>query len=153
MESLLLEKRKALNSSSSTDLPQLTKLIRRLEYSLEQKKQNLNKLLDEIKTQKDDINTLRRDRVIFDNVFKELEREIMLKEHGFKAVLYEHAQVLQEKNLAEEELYKIKGEAEREMLYFSKEYDRAFADTQMGSKTIESQNFKEKEPLAIVLYI
>lgn len=122
-----------------------------MEHSLEQKKQNLNKLLDEIKTQKNYINILRRDRVIFDNVFKELEREIMLKEQGFKAVLYEHTQVLQEKNMAEEELNKIKGESEKEMVYFSKGYDNAFVDTQIKSNDLENQSFNKKESLGMVV--
>ena len=93
-----------MNSASASEIPMLTKNISKLEIKLEQTKQNLNKLLDEIKTHKEDINVLRRDRVIFDSVFKDLEQDLKSKEENFKKVLFEFVQVMGEKEAAEEEL-------------------------------------------------
>ena len=93
---------------------------------MEQTKQNHNQLLDEIKTLKAEINVLKRDRVIFDNVFKDLEKDLKLKEVKFKKVLYEFVQVQLEKDIAEQEVEKIKIESEKEMKNFSNQYDQAF---------------------------
>lgn len=124
-----MEKRKTLNSSSAAEIPQLTKKISKLEYNLEQTRQNHNKLLDEIKSQKEEINALRRERVIFDNVFKDLEKDLKNKELEYKKTLFEYIQVHNEKDLAEEELNKIRLESEKEMRMFSNNFDKAFKET------------------------
>lgn len=126
---LLQEERKKLNSSSAAEIPQLTKKITKLEYDLEQTQQNHNKLLDEIKNQKEEINALRRERVIFDNVFKDLEKDLKNKELEFKKTLYEYVQFHHEKELAEEELEKIRVESEKEMKIFSSNFGKVFEGT------------------------
>lgn len=45
----------------------------------------LNGALAEIKQLKDECNAKRRERVIFDNVFKKLEQELKIKEIEVKA--------------------------------------------------------------------
>ena len=126
MDQLVLEKRQKLYSDSAAEVPQMTKTIHKLEYKLEQLRQKHNTLLDEIKSQKEDINVLRRDRVIFDNVFKDLEKDLKRKEEHFKKVIFEFVQVQQEKEIAEDELDKIKKESEKEVNHFSNQYNKAF---------------------------
>lgn len=119
-----------------------------MEIRLEQTRQNHNKLLDEIKTQKEEINLLRRDRVIFDMVFKDLEKDLNQKEQNFKKVLYEFVQVLNEKMGAEEELAKIKSESEREVENFTNQYDKAFKEADGNQRKEE-----RKETLKIVSFL
>jgi len=102
--------------------------------------------LDEIKTLKSEINVLRRDRVIFDNVFKDLETDLKLKEVKFKKVLYEFLQVQLEKNVAEQELEKIKTESEKEMKNFSNQYEQAFymSNKEKGTPKLKNEEYFDK---------
>ena len=137
-----------MNSASATEIPMLTKNISKMEIRLEQTKQNHNKLLDEIKTHKEDINVLRRDRVIFDSVFKDLEQDLKSKEENFKKVLFEFVQVMGEKEAAEEELAKIKTESEREIGNFKGHYDKAF-----GKGNTKPGREDERKQTLTVVYI
>lgn len=67
-----------------------------------------NESLAEIKSLKEEVNAARRERVIFDSVFKKLETDLKLKEEELKRYLFEALQVEREKELASEELQKIK---------------------------------------------
>lgn len=107
-------------------MPHLQKKVKTLEYRLEKTRQRHNESLAEIKRLKEDVNAARRERVIFDNVFKKLETDLKFKEEEFKKYLLENLQVEKERNQAEEELNKIKGEAEKEVKHFKMEYENAF---------------------------
>lgn len=122
----LFEKRKQLNSSDGTEVPHLQKKVKTLEYRLEKTRQRHNESLAEIKRLKEEVNAARRERVIFDNVFKKLETDLKLKEEEFKKFLFENLQVEKEKMQVEEELKKIKTESEKELKHFKKEYENAF---------------------------
>lgn len=85
-----------------------------------------NESLAEIKRLKEEVNAARRERVIFDSVFKKLESDLKLKEEELKKYLFEAMQVDKEKNIAQEELHKIKQQSDKEMNQFKEEYSRAF---------------------------
>lgn len=89
-------------------------------------RQKHNESLAEIRKLVDVVNASRRERVIFDNVFKNLENDLKHKEEEFKKYLFENLQVEKEKKIAEDELEKIKAEAEKEIDYFNQEYEKAF---------------------------
>ena len=104
------------------------------------------------------MNAARRERVIFDNVFKKLETDLKMKEEEFKKYLYENLQVEKEKAGAEEELKKIKTESEKEVKHFKKEYENAFKiveDGDMQNDNILHDEEEKSEQLSIkkVLFI
>ena len=74
-----------------------------------------NESLAEIKSLKEEVNAARRERVIFDSVFKKLETDLKLKEEELKRYLFEALQVEREKELASEELQKIKKQSDKEL--------------------------------------
>lgn len=118
-----------------------------LEHKLEKTRQKHNESLAEIQTLKEQVNASRRERVIFDNVFKNLETDLKLKEEEFKKYLFDNLQIEKERLIAEEELEKIKFEAEKEIQYFSKEYAKAFKNNNQSS---ENLLVKENLDLALV---
>jgi len=132
-----------LNSSDGTEVPHLQKKVKTLEYRLEKTRQRHNESLAEIKRLKEEVNAARRERVIFDNVFKKLETDLKMKEEEFKKFLYENLQVEKEKSLAEEELKKIKSESEKEVKHFKKEYENAFKIAEDGD--FQSDNILHDE--------
>lgn len=115
-----------MNSSDGTEVPHLQKKVKTLEYRLEKTRQRHNESLAEIKRLKEEVNAARRERVIFDNVFKKLETDLKTKEEEFKKYLFENLQIEKEKTQAEEELKKIKAESEKEVKHFKKQYENAF---------------------------
>lgn len=124
-------------------MPHLQKKVKTLEYRLEKTRQRHNESLAEIKRLKEEVNAARRERVIFDNVFKKLETDLKMKEEEFKKYLYENLQVEKEKAAAEEELKKIKTESEKEVKHFKKEYENAFKIAEDGD--IQTDNILHDE--------
>lgn len=72
-----------MSSSDGTEVPQLQKKVKTLDYQLEKTRQRHNEALAEIKRLKEEVNAARRERVIFDNVFKKLETDLKFKEGEF----------------------------------------------------------------------
>ena len=104
----LNDKRQQFNSSDASELPNLVKKVKTLEYTLEKIRMRHNESLAEIKRLKEEVNAARRERVIFDSVFKKLESDLKLKEEELKKYLFEAMQVDKEKNIAQKELCRIK---------------------------------------------
>lgn len=117
--------------------------MKTLEYRLEKTRQRNNESLAEIKRLKEDVNAARRERVIFDNVFKKLESDLKIKEEEFKKCLLENLQVEKERVQAEEELKKIKAEAEKEIKHFKKEYENAFRIENEDGKDFSQLDIKK----------
>lgn len=67
-----------------------------------------NESLAEIKRLKEDVNASRRERVIFDSVFKKLESDLQQKEEELKKYLFESMQIEKEKTMMKNELKRIK---------------------------------------------
>lgn len=99
-------------------MPNLLKKVKTLEYKLEKIRMRHNESLAEIKSLKEEVNAARRERVIFDSVFKKLETDLKLKEEELKRYLFEALQVEKEKELASEELHKIKTQSDKELAQF-----------------------------------
>jgi len=70
-------------------VPNLVKKVKTLEYTLEKIRMRHNESLAEIKRLKEEVNAARRERVIFDSVFKKLESDLKLKEEELKKYLFE----------------------------------------------------------------
>jgi hypothetical protein len=119
-----------------------------LENKLEKMRQKHNESLAEIRKLIEVVNANRRERVIFDNVFKNLEHDLKHKEEEFKKYLFENLQVEKERKIAEEELEKIKIEAEREIEYFNQEYEKAFSvmeENENNTKPLIEDHFEPSE--------
>ena len=62
----------------------------------------------EIKRLKEEVNLVRRERVIFDNVFKKLEMDLKLKEEELKKYLKETIQIENDRAVILDDLQNVK---------------------------------------------
>ena len=88
-------------------MAQLNKKMKNYEYKLDQTKQKHNQAVAEIKRLKEEVNLVRRERVIFDNVFKKLEMDLKLKEEELKKKLLETIQIENERQQIMDELNNV----------------------------------------------
>ena len=126
MDHKILEKKESLMSSDGVEIPQITKKLKTDEYRLEKMKQRHNELLAEIQKLKEDVNASRKERVIFDNVFKKLEIDLKMQELEIKKQLFTSLQIRKEKENSEEQLRLLKSNFEKNEKSFIQEYKRSF---------------------------
>ena len=86
----------------------ILKKIKAYEYKLDKLKIKHNEALAEIRRLKEEVNLVRRERVIFDNVFEKLEIDLKLKEEELKKYLLETIQIENERMNILEDLQNVK---------------------------------------------
>ncbi len=124
-ESMVKRKEQSI-STDGVNVSNLQKKVKTYEGRLEKIRQKHNESLAEIKILKEDINVARKERVIYDNVFKKLETDLKNKEEEFKRYLYEKSQVTENKDFMEESIEALKKQSENEGKYFDNEFDSVF---------------------------
>lgn len=76
IEMQMNEKKMQFTSSDSSEIPNLQKKLKTLNHQYDKIRNKHNESLAEIKRLKEDVNAARRERVIFDSVFKKLESDL-----------------------------------------------------------------------------
>eukprot|EP00331_Platyophrya_macrostoma_P023331 CAMPEP_0176452010 /NCGR_PEP_ID=MMETSP0127-20121128/28251_1 /TAXON_ID=938130 /ORGANISM="Platyophrya macrostoma, Strain WH" /LENGTH=376 /DNA_ID=CAMNT_0017840323 /DNA_START=19 /DNA_END=1145 /DNA_ORIENTATION=- len=104
----LRDQHQAVMKVENLDASGLTRVIKQLEHQYEKTMQNHNEGIANNRQLKEEINTLRRERVIYDNIYAQFEVEMKKKAN----------------NAAEELLAQLKLRAEREDSEFKEEYNR-----------------------------
>jgi hypothetical protein len=84
---------RAESQPGSESLVELEKARNKLEYDLEQIIQKHNESLAQINLLKEQVNVARSERVIYSNIFKDLEKEINFYEERLKALIIERSRV------------------------------------------------------------
>lgn len=134
-----------MNQSNGVALPQLQARIKQLEYKLEKTRGRHNESLAQINMLKEQVNTVRRERVIFSNVFKKLESDIKLKDEEFKKFMIEKMQVEVKKKSLDEELQKIKSRAKKEVINFKNEYQQIFNQNKQLNTTSADPEYNSNQ--------
>ena len=122
----MIKRKEHQNSTDGANVSNLQKKVKTYEGRLEKIRQKHNESLAEIKILKEEINVARKERVIYDNVFKKLETDLKNKEEEFKRYLYEKSQVTENKEFMEESINGLKKQSENEGKYFDNEFDSVF---------------------------
>jgi len=100
----------------------LDKQIRILENRLEKANQKFNESIANNKKLREEIDNLRRERVIFDNIYQKLEKELHDRRKEMADIIETANSAYEDRDRAQTMLAKLKQDAEREQIEFEKEW-------------------------------
>jgi len=146
MEESILQHRSEMggvNASRETSKT-IQKQIRMLENRLDKALVKFNEALGHNKKLRESIDNLRRERVVFDGIYKKLESDLEKKKNEMASII-EHANAAYEaRDTAQCEMLRLKEQADREQRQFEHEWkelgklidqDRKMKDHILGNKT------------------
>jgi chromosome segregation ATPase len=97
---------------------QFQKQIRILENRLDKANQKFNEAIAKNKKLRENIDSLRRERVIFDNIYRKLEKELHSKRERMANIIETANTAYEQRDIAQEELATLIQQAEREKIEF-----------------------------------
>jgi chromosome segregation ATPase len=130
-----VQKRRAelLDVEGNVDSDSIGKTIRRLEHRLEKVLNENNEAMAKNRQYKEEINTLRRERVIFDKIYNQLEIELKAKETELKSVIEQSEKVKQERIKAQDQIDSLKQVVTNEQKKIEEEYRNFFGSLEHES--------------------
>mmetsp|Transcript_34637 Transcript_34637/g.43729 ORF Transcript_34637/g.43729 Transcript_34637/m.43729 type:complete len:523 (-) Transcript_34637:275-1843(-) len=126
MEYKTLEQRQKMggvNASKENNM-MISKQIKVLENRLDKALVKFNESLAANKQLRQQIDTLRRERVVFDGIYKKLERELHEKRKEMAAIIKDSNDAYQARDKAQNEMLALKAEAERDKQQFEEEWQK-----------------------------
>ena len=108
------------------DLITLQKKIKTLEYQLDQIKQKNNAAIAGNKILRAKIDGLRKERSMFDQIYKQLETELCRKKNELLKIIVEADKIRQQRQDAHQRLLDLKEKAQKEQRQFEVEYQNVF---------------------------
>ena len=99
----------------------ITKQIRILENRLDKALQKFNESLASNKQLRDQIDNLRRERVVFDGIYKKLERELHEKKREMAAIIEDSKHAYHKSDKAQSEMTQLRQQVDREKEDFERE--------------------------------
>eukprot|EP00357_Protocruzia_adherens_P037033 CAMPEP_0114977314 /NCGR_PEP_ID=MMETSP0216-20121206/3168_1 /TAXON_ID=223996 /ORGANISM="Protocruzia adherens, Strain Boccale" /LENGTH=547 /DNA_ID=CAMNT_0002338357 /DNA_START=38 /DNA_END=1681 /DNA_ORIENTATION=+ len=121
------------------------KQIRILENRLDKANQKFNEAISHNKTLREEIDSLRRERVIFDEIYKKLERDLHNKRKEMANIIESANSAYEDRDKAQDQLASLKQRAEREQQEFEKEWKELNAAIEKDKKMKDFMKLKEKE--------
>ena len=100
----------------------LEKQKRILENRLDKANQKFNEAIASNKKLREEIDNLRRERVIFDNIYQKLEKELQDKRKEMANIIEEANRAYEDRDRAQDQLSSLKQTAEKEQVDFEKEW-------------------------------
>lgn len=100
----------------------LNKQLRILENRLDKANQKFNEAIAQNKVLREEIDNLRRERVIFDNIYQNLEKELQNKRKDMANIIEAANSAYELRDKAQDELTTIKEQAKKEQTEFEKEW-------------------------------
>ena len=129
------------------DASGLTRVIKQLEHQYEKTMQNHNEGIANNRQLKEEINTLRRERVIYDNIYAQFEVEMKKKANELLEAITEAELAMKERKAAEELLAQLKLRADREDNEFKEEYNRVVRGGAEEVKSLIQDANKPSKPI------
>lgn len=115
----ILDKKKQKGANGTHERhAQFNKQIRILENRLDKANQKFNEAIAKNKKLRENIDSLRRERVIFDNIYRKLEKELHSKREKMANIIEEANTAYEQRDIAQEELATLIQQAEREKIEF-----------------------------------
>eukprot|EP01016_Furgasonia_blochmanni_P050437 TRINITY_DN7795_c0_g1_i3.p1 TRINITY_DN7795_c0_g1~~TRINITY_DN7795_c0_g1_i3.p1 ORF type:complete len:638 (-),score=166.91 TRINITY_DN7795_c0_g1_i3:150-2063(-) len=123
-KSAMQERQSSHMNADGVDAGTLQKKIKLLDHKLEKTLQRHNQALAQIRELEEEINSLRRDRVIYDNVYKKLEKELKLKESELQRCIKKSMEIQAQYEESKSKLKEVKKKIKREQTHLDREYQR-----------------------------
>ncbi len=102
----------------------MARKIKSLENKLDKQLQKFNQAVAQNKNLREQIDALRRERVVFDNIYKKLETELKKKKDDMMKIIERAERAYMQREAAKKEMNDLKKEAEREQEEFEKEWNK-----------------------------
>lgn len=120
LQKAILDQKKKQKGANGTHErhAQLQKQIRILENRLDKANQKFNEAIANNKNLRENIDSLRRERVIFDNIYRKLEQELHTKREKMAVIIETANSAYEERDAAQEKLATLIQQAEREKIEF-----------------------------------
>jgi chromosome segregation ATPase len=120
LQKYIHEKKKMQKGANGTHErhAQFQKQIRILENRLDKANQKFNEAIAKNKKLRESIDSLRRERVIFDNIYRKLEKELHSKREKMAKIIETANLAYEHRDIAQEELATLIQQAEREKIEF-----------------------------------
>jgi len=125
--------------------PQFQKQIRILENRLDKANQKFNEAIAKNKKLRETIDSLRRERVIFDNIYRKLEKELHERRAKSSNIIETANTAYEERDRAQEKLATLIQQAEREKIEFDKEMQQVNTSIEKYKDLREFMKNKENE--------
>ena len=124
MEKNILSQRKKMGgvNAAKENHSQIQKQIKILENRLEKALQKFNEALAHNKQLRETIDNLRRERVVFDQIYKKLERELADKRTEMAEIIDAANEAYAARDQAQEEMSRLKKRADEEQAAFEEEW-------------------------------
>ena len=100
----------------------LNKQLRILENRLDKANQKFNEAIAQNKVLREEIDNLRRERVIFDKIYQKLEKELQNKRKEMAKIIEDANGAYEDRDRAQDTLTTIKDQAKKEQTEFEKEW-------------------------------
>lgn len=95
-----------------------------MENKLDKQLQKYNQAVAQNKNLREQIDALRRERVVFDTIYLKLENELKRKKDEMKRIIEKAEKAYEQREQAKAEMNNLKKEAEKEQEEFEKEWNK-----------------------------
>ncbi|CAD8088840.1 unnamed protein product [Paramecium primaurelia] len=142
----IIEKRHALGgyNAGAENESALQKQIKILENRLDKTNQKFNEAIAINKQLRQQIDSLRRERVIFDNLYKKLEKELHEKRKEMADIIETANTAYEERDKANDLIQSLKQQAKRESADFEKDLRELSQIMEKNKKTLDYMKLTEK---------
>jgi hypothetical protein len=147
MQVTIFQQRKEMggvNASRETN-QHVQKQIRILENRLDKALVKFNEALAHNKQLRDIIDNLRRERVVFDGIYRKLERELHEKKNKMAQIIEESNAAYEARDKAQAEMIALKAQADKEQQKFEVEWSQLGQLIEKDRKMKDSYKNKERE--------
>ena len=100
----------------------ITRKLKSLEHKLDKSLQKYNEAIAYNKQLREQIDKLRKERVVYDNIYKKLEEELQSKKEEMKIVVKKGYKAKKQRDEAKMKMEELKNEAEKEQEEFEKHW-------------------------------
>jgi chromosome segregation ATPase len=143
----ILEQRQRMGgvNSSRENTQMITKQIRILENRLDKALVKFNEALSHNRGLRDKIDNLRRERVVFDGIYKKMERELHDKKKEMAGLIEEANLAYESRDQAQAEIAQLRASSEKERAAFETEWKELGKLIEKDKKIRDFMKLKERE--------
>ena len=136
MQKKVMEQRKRMGgvNAAKENNQQIKKQIKILENRLDKALQKYNESLAGNKQLRSNIDSLRRERIVFDQIYKKLENELQEKQRTMQDVIEKSNKAYESRDKAQAEMIKLKRLAEEEQRRFDESWRKIGQDIEVDRK-------------------
>jgi len=125
-QTIIVEQRRKMGGASAAkgNDEMITRQVRHFEGRLDKSLVKFNGSLKRNKVLRENIDTLRRERVVFDGVYKKIEKELHEKKKEMAAIIEDSKNAYQTRDKAASEQASLKALAQHDQAEFEREWDK-----------------------------